>query len=54
MLRLCDLVVEIARDHIDVINKQIRNISGLVNDQTIFREIKISITNEDLNPLLHE
>lgn len=52
--KLRDLVVEMARNHIDVINKQRGNVPRLVNNKPAFREIKRSITHEALNLLLCE
>ncbi len=43
-----------ARNHIDVINKQRGNVPRLVNDKPVFHEIKRSITHEALNILLRE
>lgn len=49
-----DLVVEMARNHIDLINNQRGSVPRLVNDKPVFREIRRSITYEALYLLLRE
>ncbi|MCJ1347103.1 hypothetical protein MMC31_005324 [Peltigera leucophlebia] len=54
VLKLRDLVVEMAQKHDNVVNKQRGHVPRLVNDKPIFGEIKQFITHEASNLLLRE
>ena len=54
MRKLRDVVVEMACNHTDTINRQRQNVPFLVTDKPAFKEIKQKITHEALNLLLRE
>ena len=54
MRKLRDIVVEMAQNHTNTINRQRRNAPFLITDKPIFKEIKRKITHEALNLLLPE